>query len=63
MTTALITEQSFSPVFAAIDRMETAFGCHPQECEDSLQFLCMRWTTGCPECKGQARCEVQAVSR
>jgi hypothetical protein len=60
MTSAL--EQNFQPTFAAIDEMETAFHCEPQVCEDSLQFLCMRWTTGSPECRGQARCELQAAA-
>ena len=61
MPTALITEQSLPPLLTANDEMETALP-QPPVCEDSLQFLCMRWTTGSPECRGQGRCELQAAS-
>ena len=57
--TTVLTEPSLPP---AIDEMESAFRCEQPVCEDSLQFLCMRWTTGSPECQGQRPCELQAAS-
>jgi len=47
----------------AKDELETASGYEPRVCEDSLQFLCMRWTTGSPECRGEARCELQDAAK
>jgi hypothetical protein len=62
MTTVLNTEPNLPPFFTAIDETETAFHCDQPVCEDSLQFLCMRWAAGSPECRGQGRCELQAAS-
>jgi len=64
MTTVIVPEQSSPPLSTAIviDEMQRAFSSAPHVCEDSLQFLCMRWTTGSPECRGQGRCELQAAS-
>jgi hypothetical protein len=63
MTSAWILEQSVSPFITAFEGVEAAFCCEPQACENSLQFLCMRWTTGSPECRGQAPCDVQAAAQ
>jgi hypothetical protein len=52
MTSVLGVESE--PIYTVVDEMERAFHCEPQVCEDSLQFLCMRWTTGSPECRGLA---------
>ena len=60
--TTLSPELSAPPLFTAIDEMEAAFSYEPPVCEDSLQFLCMRWTTGSPECRGKAPCALQAAS-
>ena len=63
MTTLLNSEQSLPTHFTATEEMEAAFSYKPTVCEDSLQFLCMRWTTGSPECRGQVRCELQEAAK
>ncbi len=63
MSIVPIPVEDVPPVAVANDEVEAASGYEPQICEDSLQFLCMRWTTGSPECRGEARCELQDAAK
>jgi len=60
--TTVLTEPGLPRFFTAFDEMDAAFRREQHVCEDSLQFLCMRWTTGSPECRGQIACELQVFA-
>jgi hypothetical protein len=58
----LMTEPDFQPFFTAMKEIEAVLRREMPICENSLQFLCMRWAAGSRECRQQGLCELRDAS-
>jgi hypothetical protein len=61
MTQGTATDPTLPIFFEGFERLETLFPNSEMEPPEdlSLCFVCLRWTTGSPDCRAGHRCDVR----